>query len=159
MRGRWSGPAVRWSRWSVAPRPARRAPDARWVFFIVEADRAELAELGRRIGGAGDLASVVEPRSGAEDAEVMAPDSDVVQGEHAIEAFFKAASQAAQRLGMRRTIHVRQVECSGDLGYVLSTVVLELPAAAGQATTTFNDVTVWKLDAGRGWRIVAGRVR
>jgi uncharacterized protein (TIGR02246 family) len=90
----------------------------------------------------------------AEDAEVMAPDSEVVQGGHAIEAFFTAASEAARRTGMRRTIHVRRVERSGDLGYLLSTVVLELPTADGPMTTTFNDVTVWRLDADRGWRIV-----
>jgi ketosteroid isomerase-like protein len=48
-----------------------------------------------------------------EDAEVMAPDSEVVRGRDAIQAF-----------------------------------------ADGQATTRFNDVTVWRLDAGRGWRIV-----
>jgi uncharacterized protein (TIGR02246 family) len=89
-----------------------------------------------------------------EDAEVMAPDSEVVRGRDAIEAFFEAASAAARRTGMRRTIQVRQVERSGDLGYLLSTVVLELPPADGQATTRFNDVTVWRLDAGRGWRIV-----
>jgi hypothetical protein len=59
----------------------------------------------------------------------MAPDSDVVQRRHAIEAFFKAALEAARRLGMRRTIHVWQVERSGNLGFVLSTIVLELPAA------------------------------
>lgn len=34
-----------------------------------------------------------------EDAEVMVPDSDVVRGRDAIEAFFKAASAAAQRTG------------------------------------------------------------
>jgi NADPH:quinone reductase-like Zn-dependent oxidoreductase len=33
-------------------------PDARWVFFVVEADRAELAELGRRIDG-GRLRAIV----------------------------------------------------------------------------------------------------
>jgi ketosteroid isomerase-like protein len=89
-----------------------------------------------------------------EDAEVMAPDSEVVRGRDAIEAFFKAASAAAQRTGMRRTIQVRRVERSGDLGYLLSTVVLELPPADGQATIGFNDVTVWRRDAEQGWRIV-----
>jgi uncharacterized protein (TIGR02246 family) len=89
-----------------------------------------------------------------EHAEVMAPDSDVVRGRDAIEAFFEAASAAAQRTGMRRTIQVRRVERSGDLGYLLSTVVLELPRADGQATIRFNDVTVWRLDAEHGWRIV-----
>jgi uncharacterized protein (TIGR02246 family) len=89
-----------------------------------------------------------------EDAEVMAPDSEVVRGRDAIGAFFEAASAAAQRAGMRRTIQVRRVERSGDLGYLLSTVVLELPRADGQATLRFNDVTVWRLDAEHGWRIV-----
>jgi ketosteroid isomerase-like protein len=64
----------------------------------------------------------------AQDAEVIASDSDLVQGRHTIEAFFTAASQAAQRMGMQRTIKVRQVERSGDLGYVLSTVILEIAA-------------------------------
>jgi uncharacterized protein (TIGR02246 family) len=91
----------------------------------------------------------------AEDAEVMAPDSDPIRGRHAITAFFAAACQAAQRLGMKRTITVRQVERSGDLGYLLSTVVLELPAANGTtATTTFNDVTVWRRDTHKGWLMV-----
>jgi hypothetical protein len=37
----------------------------------------------------------------AQDAEVIASDSDLVQGRHAMEAFFTAASQAAQRMGMQ----------------------------------------------------------
>jgi ketosteroid isomerase-like protein len=61
----------------------------------------------------------------AEDAEVMAPDSDPIHGRHAITAFFAAACQAAQRLGMKRSITVRRVERSGDLGYLLGTVVPE----------------------------------
>jgi uncharacterized protein (TIGR02246 family) len=89
-----------------------------------------------------------------EDAEVMAPDSDMVRGRDAIEAFFGAASAAARRTGMRRTIQVRQVERSGNLGYLLSTVVLEFPPAGGRATARFNDVTVWRRDAEHGWRIV-----
>jgi uncharacterized protein (TIGR02246 family) len=89
-----------------------------------------------------------------EDAEVLAPDSEPVRGRDAIEAFFKAASAAAQRTGMRRTIRVRQVRRSGDLGYLLSTVFLEVPTADRPPTTTFNDVTVWRRDDGHGWRIV-----
>ena len=122
---------------------------------LTSLDRQEVDRFARRFAELfhqGDAAAMADFY--AKDAQVMAPDSDVVQGRHAIEAFFKAASEAAEQLGMRRTIHVRQVERSGDLGYLLSTVVLELPAADGQATMTFNDVTVWKLDADEGWRIV-----
>jgi NADPH:quinone reductase-like Zn-dependent oxidoreductase len=35
-----------------------RRPDARWVFFVVEANRAQLAELGRRFD-AGQLRPVI----------------------------------------------------------------------------------------------------
>lgn len=91
----------------------------------------------------------------AEDAEVMAPDSDPIRGRHAITAFFAAACQAAQRLGMKRTITVRRVERSGDLGYLLSTVVLELPVSGGTtATTNFNDVTVWRREADGRWLMI-----
>ena len=84
----------------------------------------------------------------------MAPDSEAVQGRQAIQEFWQAACQAAQRTGMKRTITVERVERSGDLGYVVSTVTLEIPAAAGQpATTTFNDVTVWKTGADGRWRV------
>ncbi len=38
----------------------------------------------------------------AEDAEIMAPGSEPVRGRHAIEAFWKAASQAAQQTGPGR---------------------------------------------------------
>jgi hypothetical protein len=49
----------------------------------------------------------------------------------------------------------QHVERSGDLGYVVSTVILEIPTADGQPTTiTFNDVTVWRTDADGGWRVV-----
>ena len=122
---------------------------------LTSLDRQEVERFSRRFEELfyqGDAAAMADFY--AEDAQVMAPDSDLVQGPHAIEAFFKAASEAAQRTSMRRTIHVRQVERSGHLGYLLSTVLLELPAADGQATMTFNDVTVWRLDADRGWRIV-----
>src|SRR5215470_202933 len=89
------------------------------------------------------------------DAATMAPDSEAVQGRHAIQEFWQAACQAAQRTGMKRTISVQHLERSGDLGYALSTVTLEIPAAGGQpaTTTTFNDVTVWKTGADGRWRV------
>ena len=90
-----------------------------------------------------------------QDAMIIAPDSEAVRGRHAIQEFWNAACQAAQRTDMKRTINVQHVECSGDLGYVVSTVTLEIPAADGQPTTiTFNDVTVWKTDADGRWRVV-----
>jgi ketosteroid isomerase-like protein len=90
-----------------------------------------------------------------QDAVIMAPDSGVVRGWPAIEEFWAAACQAAQRTGMKRAIKVQQVERSGGLGYVVSTVTLEIPGADGQlATVIFHDVTVWKAGADGRWRVV-----
>jgi ketosteroid isomerase-like protein len=122
---------------------------------LVTLDRQELDRFARAFeelfyqGDAATMAAFY-----AEDAEVMAPDTEVVRGQHAIEEFFKAASAAAQRMGMRRSIHVRQVERSGDLGYVLSTVVLELPAADGQTiprSTTSRSGSWTPIKAGGFW--------
>ena len=89
-----------------------------------------------------------------QDAMIMAPDSEAVRGRHAIQEFWNAACQAAQRTGMKRTINVQHMERSGDLGYVVSTVTLEIPDADGQpATITFHDVTVWKTGADGRWRV------
>jgi ketosteroid isomerase-like protein len=87
-------------------------------------------------------------------AMILAPDSEAVRGQRAIQEFWNAACQAARRTGMKRTISVQHLERSGDLGYLVSTVTLEIPGADGQpATVIFNDVTVWKADAGGQWRV------
>src|SRR5215510_14125755 len=89
-----------------------------------------------------------------QDAVIMAPDSEPARGRHAIQEFWQAACEAAQRTGMKRTITLQHVERSGDLGYVLTTVTLEIPAGGGQpATITFHDVTVWKTGADGRWRV------
>ena len=89
-----------------------------------------------------------------QDAMIIAPDSEAVRGRRAIQEFWNAACQAAQRTGMKRTISVQHMERSGGLGYALSTVTLEIPAGGGQpATVTFNDVTAWKTGADGRWRV------
>jgi ketosteroid isomerase-like protein len=62
----------------------------------------------------------------AQDAMIMAPDTEAVRGRLAVQEFRKAACEAAQRMGMKRTINVQRMERSGDLGYVVSTVILEI---------------------------------
>jgi len=89
-----------------------------------------------------------------QDAMIMAPDSEVARGRLAIRQFWNAACEAAQRTGMKRAIKVQHMERSGGLGYVVSTVTLEIPDADGQPITViFNNVTVWKTGADRRWRI------
>lgn len=89
-----------------------------------------------------------------EHAMILAPDSEAVRGRRAIREFWNAACQAAQRTGMKRAINVQHLERSGNLGYLVSTVTLEIPGADGQPTTiTFNDVTIWEADADGRWRV------
>jgi uncharacterized protein (TIGR02246 family) len=89
-----------------------------------------------------------------QDAMIIAPDSEAVRGPRAIEEFWNAACQAAQHTRMKRTVNVQHLERSGDLGYMVSTVILEIPGADGQpAIITFNDVTVWKTGADGRWRV------
>ena len=90
----------------------------------------------------------------ADDARIVAPDTEVVQGQGAIEEFWRVACESARSLGMRRTLEVEHIETSGGLGYVLSTVTLEIPTAGeGTVTRTFNDVTVWRAAADGRWRV------
>jgi ketosteroid isomerase-like protein len=92
-----------------------------------------------------------------QDAVILAPDSEAVRGQRAIGGFWDAACPAAQRTGMKRAISVQHLECSNELGYLVSTVTLEIPGAGGQpATITFNDVTVWKAGADGRWRVAVG---
>jgi ketosteroid isomerase-like protein len=87
-------------------------------------------------------------------AMILAPDSEAVRGRRAIQEFWNAACQAAQRTGMKRAINVQHLERSGNLGYLVSTVTLEIPDADGQPTTiTFNDVTIWQAGADGRWRV------
>jgi ketosteroid isomerase-like protein len=116
-------------------------------------DRQEVDRFGRTFeelfyrGDAATMAAFY-----VEDAEVMAPNADLVQGRRAIEAFFTVASQ---RTGMNEPSKVPQVERSGDLGDVLSTVILEIPVAGERVTTsTFNDFTVRKPEDDAGRRVV-----
>src|SRR5215831_21025286 len=118
-------------------------------------DRQEIARFARvfeELFDRGDAATMTSFYT--QDAVIMAPDSEAVRGRHAIQEFWQAACQAAQRMDMKRTINVQHMERSGDLGYALSTVTLEIPAGGGQpATITFNDVTVWKTGADGQWRV------
>jgi uncharacterized protein (TIGR02246 family) len=120
------------------------------TFDRQEADR--FARAFEELFYRGDAASMTSFY--AQDAMIMAPDSEVVQGRHAIQEFWKAACEAAQRTGMKRTINVQHMERSSGLGYMVSTVTLEIAAADGQpATITFNDITVWKTGADGRWRV------
>jgi ketosteroid isomerase-like protein len=89
----------------------------------------------------------------ADDARILAHDTDVSGGRHVIEEFWRQA--CAHDAIQERTIRIVKVESTVDMGYVLSVVKLRLLGSDGQTTSkNVNDVTVWKKNSEARWEIV-----
>jgi ketosteroid isomerase-like protein len=83
-------------------------------------------------------------------AQLMADGITPIQGHGAIELFWRAAIGRAKAAGARRVIQLYQAHSSGDLGYALCTVTVEIPGVARRAAW---DATIWQRDPAGGWRI------
>jgi ketosteroid isomerase-like protein len=83
-------------------------------------------------------------------AQLMADGITPIQGRSAIGRFWRAAISQARTAGARRTIQLHESHSSGDLGYALCTVTVEVPGTARRAAW---DTTVWQRDPGGLWRI------
>ena len=93
-----------------------------------------------------------------EDAQLMAEGMTPIRGHAAIAEFWRAAIGRAVAAGARRTIVVHESSSSGDLGYALCTVTVEIPGhtggtAAPGATVASWDATVWQRSHAGEWRI------
>lgn len=120
------------------------------------------AELERFTHDFEDLFYAADPASMtsyyAEQAQLMADGMQPIQGRAAIAEFWQAAITRATAAQARRTIRLHEAHCSGDLGYALCTVTVQIPAA-GDATTAAGtsvavwDATIWRRDPDGGWRI------
>jgi ketosteroid isomerase-like protein len=85
-----------------------------------------------------------------DDAQLMGEGIEPLQGHVAIEQFWRAAISRATAAGARRTIQVHESSSSGDLGYALCTVTVDIPGGARIASW---DATIWRRDPGGTWRI------
>jgi ketosteroid isomerase-like protein len=86
-----------------------------------------------------------------EKAHLMADGMAPVQGRGAIELFWRAAIGRANAAGAQRAIQLHEAHSSGELGYALCTVTVELPGGIRRASW---DATIWQRDpAGGQWRI------
>jgi uncharacterized protein (TIGR02246 family) len=85
----------------------------------------------------------------ADDARLLAEDTEPVRGREAIERFWRAACDQARAAQARRSVRLQEVTSSGDLGYALGTVVIEIP---GREITT-RYATIWRLGADHRWRL------
>jgi ketosteroid isomerase-like protein len=85
-----------------------------------------------------------------ENAQLMADGIQPVHGHGAIGRFWREAIGRASAAGARRTIHLHESHSSGELGYALCTVTVQLPP--GPDVTAW-DATIWQREPGGGWRI------
>ncbi|MGA8442654.1 MAG: DUF4440 domain-containing protein [Candidatus Sulfotelmatobacter sp.] len=91
----------------------------------------------------------------ADDAKLMAEDTEPIEGRNAIERFWRVACDGARTAKARRTIALDEVAASGDLGYGLGTVTLRIPQNTGQEReVTFKYATIWRREGDGRWRLV-----
>jgi ketosteroid isomerase-like protein len=105
---------------------------------------------------AGDPASMTSYYT--EDAQLMADGIPPIHGHAAILQFWDAAIARAGAARAQRTIRLHESHSSGDLGYALCTVTVQIPAADAAAGTSGThraawDATIWRRDASGTWRI------
>jgi ketosteroid isomerase-like protein len=84
-----------------------------------------------------------------ENAQLMADGIRPIHGHAAIGRFWREAITQASAAGARRTIHLHESHCSGELGYALCTVTVQMPGP----DVTVWDATIWQRDPGGTWRI------
>ncbi len=116
-------------------------------------DKQEVDRIAREFAAAfnrGDMATVASFY--AENAKVMPPGSEVVQGRQAIEQFWRGAQE---QMGVKEvTLNVQEVEASGDIAYEVGTATLKIEPPGGQATTApFKYLVAWKRQADGAWRL------
>ena len=83
-------------------------------------------------------------------AHLMADGIAPIQDHDAIEQFWRTAIDRAAAAEARRTIQLHESHCSGELGYALCTVTVEIPGLTRRASW---DATVWRHGTDGGWRI------
>ena len=88
-----------------------------------------------------------------QDAHLLAEDTDMVRGRAAIEEFWRGASQGARAANARRTISLDEVTSSGDLGYALGTVTVQVPGSGQGRAVTFKYATIWHREPDGQWQL------
>jgi ketosteroid isomerase-like protein len=89
------------------------------------------------------------------DAQLMAEGMEPIRGHAAIDDFWRVAINRAAAAQATRTIQLHESSSSGDLGYALCTVTVEIPARPGSAGASISvwDATIWQRDPNGQWRI------
>jgi uncharacterized protein (TIGR02246 family) len=88
----------------------------------------------------------------AEDARLIATQTPTIRGRPAIAEFYRAACERTRAAGLRRTVHLEDVDCAGNLGYMRGTV--RLSRAGESPATIVRHLTLWKQQSGGGWQLI-----
>jgi ketosteroid isomerase-like protein len=93
-----------------------------------------------------------------EGAHLIAEGMQPIQGHAAITQFWRAAITRAAAARAQRTIQLHESHSSGDFGYALSSVTVQIPAAGDAPGASGTDIvafdaTIWQRDPGGTWRI------
>jgi uncharacterized protein (TIGR02246 family) len=86
----------------------------------------------------------------AEDARLLAENTELIRGRAAIGQFWEHAIARAKAAGAVRTISLDEVTASGRLGYALGTVIVTIPHGPRLVT---KYATIWQLDTDGRWRL------
>jgi uncharacterized protein (TIGR02246 family) len=87
----------------------------------------------------------------AEDAQLIATQIETVEGRPAIASFWRAACEGARAAGLRRTVRMTDMRCSGALAYIRGEVQLHHGDAPGPVRVRY--VTLWTRDDDGVWRL------
>jgi uncharacterized protein (TIGR02246 family) len=86
----------------------------------------------------------------AQDARLLAENTELIRGRAAIEQFWRHAIERAQAAGAIRTVSLEEITSSGSLGYALGTVTVRIPQGP-QLTTKY--AVIWQRDPDGRWRL------
>jgi len=86
----------------------------------------------------------------ADDAKLLAENTELIRGRAAIEQFWRYAIERAQAANAIRTISLEEVTATGDLGYVLGAVTVQIPDGPRMVT---KYATIWQRDPDGRWRL------
>jgi ketosteroid isomerase-like protein len=86
----------------------------------------------------------------AQDARLLAENTELIRGRAAIEQFWRHAIGRARAAGAVRTISLDEVTSSGSLGYALGTVTVRIPRGSQMIT---KYAVIWQRDADGRWRL------
>ena len=135
----------------VAPGAAGRDEERSNAMALPAFDQPELERFTRTFT---ELFDAADPDSMTsyytEHAQLMAEGLTPIRGHSAIGQFWRTAVGQAAAAGARRTIRLHEWHCSGDLGYALCTVTVEIPGSVCRAAW---DTTVWQRASDGDWRI------